>query len=70
MSPTGLNVLKRTGCTGKFKCPLKKTQRSCPGSRDLNWTGKGLNFAISPKILIKFSSVISQTLHETTDVYY
>jgi hypothetical protein len=28
-------------CT--FKCPLKKTQPSCPVSRDLNWTGKGLN---------------------------
>jgi hypothetical protein len=26
----------------KFKCPLKKTQPSCPCSRDLNWTGKGL----------------------------
>jgi hypothetical protein len=26
----------------KFKCPLKKTQPSCPSSRDLNWTGKGL----------------------------
>src|SRR5215471_3010151 len=24
------------------KCPLKKTQPSCPGSRDLNWTGKVL----------------------------
>jgi hypothetical protein len=22
--------------------PTKKTQPSCPGSRDLNWTGKGL----------------------------
>jgi hypothetical protein len=21
----------------------EKTQPSCPGSRDLNWTGKGLN---------------------------
>jgi hypothetical protein len=28
----------------KFKCPLKKTQPSCPCSRDLNWTGKGLIF--------------------------
>jgi hypothetical protein len=28
-----------------FKCPLKKTQPSCPGSRDLNWTGKGLRHA-------------------------
>jgi hypothetical protein len=27
----------------KFKCPLKKTQPSCPCSSDLNWTGKGLN---------------------------
>jgi hypothetical protein len=26
----------------KFKCPPKKTQPSCPCSRDLNWTGKGL----------------------------
>jgi hypothetical protein len=26
----------------KFKCPLKKMQSSCPCSRDLNWTGKGL----------------------------
>src|SRR5215472_5858691 len=26
----------------RVKCPLKKTQPSCPGSRDLNWTGKGL----------------------------
>jgi hypothetical protein len=26
----------------KFKCPLNKTQPSCPCSRDLNWTGKGL----------------------------
>jgi hypothetical protein len=22
--------------------PTEKTQPSCPGSRDLNWTGKGL----------------------------
>jgi hypothetical protein len=44
MSPASLNVLKRTGYTGKFKCPLKKTQPSCPGSRDLNWTGKGLKW--------------------------
>jgi hypothetical protein len=42
MSPAGLNVLKRTGVVRKFKCPLKKMQPSCPGSRDLNWTGKGL----------------------------
>jgi hypothetical protein len=42
MSPAGLNVLKLTGCTGKFKCPLKKTQPSYPGSRNLYWTGKGL----------------------------
>jgi hypothetical protein len=27
----------------QFKCPLKKTQPSSPCSRDLNWTGKGLN---------------------------
>jgi hypothetical protein len=27
----------------KFKCPLKKTQPSCPCSRDLNWTSRGLN---------------------------
>jgi hypothetical protein len=27
----------------KFKCPLKKMQPSCPCSRDLNWTGKGLS---------------------------
>jgi hypothetical protein len=33
-----------------FKCPLKKTQPSCPGSRDLNWTGKGLFFALFPSI--------------------
>jgi hypothetical protein len=26
----------------KFKCPLNKTQPSCPCSNDLNWTGKGL----------------------------
>jgi hypothetical protein len=26
----------------KFKCPLKKTQPSCPCSTDLNWIGKGL----------------------------
>jgi hypothetical protein len=26
-----------------LKCPLKKTQPSCPCSRELNWTGKGLN---------------------------
>jgi hypothetical protein len=26
----------------KFKSPLKKTQPSCPCSRDLNWTRKGL----------------------------
>jgi hypothetical protein len=26
-----------------LKCPLKKTQSSCPGSRDLNRSGKGLN---------------------------
>jgi hypothetical protein len=25
---------------------LKKTQSSCPGSRDLNWTGKGLTSAL------------------------
>jgi hypothetical protein len=25
-----------------FKFPLKETQPSCPCSRDLNWTGKGL----------------------------
>jgi hypothetical protein len=38
----------------KFKCPLKKTQPSCPGSRDLNWTGKGLipNMGYPLKILI------------------
>jgi hypothetical protein len=53
MSPAGLNVLRRTGCTGKFKCPLKKTQPSCPGSRDLNWTGKGLNMEVlKQKILM------------------
>jgi hypothetical protein len=28
----------------KFKCPLKKMQPSCPCSRDLNWTGKGLKW--------------------------
>jgi hypothetical protein len=33
---------KRTGVVRKFKCPLKKTQPSCPDSRGLNWTGKGL----------------------------
>src|SRR5215469_6175298 len=27
----------------RVNCPLKKMQPSCPGSRDLNWTGKGLN---------------------------
>jgi hypothetical protein len=39
MLPAGLNIVKRV-----FKCPVKKTQPSCPGSRDLNWTGKGLRF--------------------------
>jgi hypothetical protein len=28
----------------KFKCPLKKMQPSCPCSRDLNLTGKGLTY--------------------------
>jgi hypothetical protein len=32
-----------SGAVRKFKCPLKKTQQSCPGSRDLNRRGKGLN---------------------------
>jgi hypothetical protein len=27
--------------------PTEKTQPSCPGSRDLNWTGKGLMGIIS-----------------------
>jgi hypothetical protein len=40
MPPAGLNIVKRSG---KYIWPLKKTQPSCPGSRDLNWTGKGLN---------------------------
>ena len=31
-----------SGVVRKFNCPLKKTQPSCPGSGDLNWTGKGL----------------------------
>jgi hypothetical protein len=43
MSPAGLNVLKRTGTYINLYAPLKKTQPSCPCSRDLNWTGKGLN---------------------------
>jgi len=30
-----------SGVVRKFKCPLKETQPSCPGSGDLNWTGKG-----------------------------
>jgi hypothetical protein len=30
MSPAGLYVLKRTGCTGKFKCPLKKNAAFLP----------------------------------------
>jgi hypothetical protein len=33
-----------SGEVHKFKCPLKKTQPFCPGSRDLNWTGKGLSY--------------------------
>jgi hypothetical protein len=45
MPPAGLNIVKRGGkCV--FKCPLKKMQPSCPGSRDLNWTGKGLTSAV------------------------
>jgi hypothetical protein len=35
-----------SGEVHKFKCPLKKTQPFCPGSRDLNWTGKGLTSSI------------------------
>jgi hypothetical protein len=31
-----------SGAVRKFKCPLKKTHPFCPGSMDLNWTGKGL----------------------------
>jgi hypothetical protein len=44
-----------------FKCPLKKTQPSCPGSRDLNWTGKGLKYLkkikhFKPKCLVYVSA--------------
>src|SRR5215472_5765517 len=35
----------------RVKCPLKKTQPSCPGSRDLNWTGKGLTKWASQSIM-------------------
>jgi hypothetical protein len=53
----------------KLKCPLKKTQPSCPCSRDLNWTSKGLNLnmvtaVISGTFLMKDlpDIVILQTL--------
>jgi hypothetical protein len=66
MSPASLNVLKRNGCTGKFKCPLKKkTQPSCPGSRDLNWTGKGLTLFIFQRFYIsKHQSFILNSTHD------
>jgi hypothetical protein len=35
-----------SGVVRKFKCPLKKMQPSCPCSRDLNWTSKGLKYKI------------------------
>jgi hypothetical protein len=41
-----------------FKCPLKKTQPSCPGSRDLNWTGKGLNKATIFKQSFTFTDYV------------
>jgi hypothetical protein len=41
MSPAGLNVLKRTGTYVNLNSHWK-TQPSCPGSMNLNWTGKGL----------------------------
>jgi hypothetical protein len=43
----------------KFKCPLKKTQTSCPGSRDLNWTGKGLMTSLKQKQFINYYTVIN-----------
>jgi hypothetical protein len=42
MPPADLNVVKRSGKYVYLNAHWKKTQRSCPGSRDLNWTGKGL----------------------------
>jgi hypothetical protein len=46
MPPAGLNVVKRSGKYVYLNAHCKKTQPSCPGSRDLNWTGKGLNNGI------------------------
>jgi hypothetical protein len=43
MPPAGLNVVKRSG-KYVLNAHWKKTQPSCPGSRDLNWAGKGLTF--------------------------
>jgi hypothetical protein len=42
MPPAGLNVVKRSGKYVYLNAHKKKMQPSCPGSRDLNWTGKGL----------------------------
>jgi hypothetical protein len=55
MSPAGLNVLERTSVVRKFKCPLKKTQPSCSGSRDLNWTGKGLRWYKKEPLWFRFN---------------
>jgi hypothetical protein len=48
----------------KFKCPLKKTQPSCPCSRDLNWTSKGLKL-----IIIYIKGRYSQTYFTLWDTH-
>jgi hypothetical protein len=54
-----------------FKCPLKKTQPSCPGNRDLNWTGNGLiyirtKYSISVASEFARGTATTATLNQTT----
>jgi hypothetical protein len=56
-------------CT--FKCPLKKTQPSCPCSRDLNWTSKGLTQLFLIKHVKNFHVYYCYTIyfHSKNDTY-
>jgi hypothetical protein len=79
-----LNVACRAKCTQtywhvrKFKCPLKKKQPSCPCSRDLNWTGKGLKMPKSsycklnkfPSVPALFDKLHSDRVYDTDTVLW
>jgi hypothetical protein len=48
-----------------FKCPLKKTQPSCPGSRDLSWTSKGLINNSVNGVYILICNIIKRNANES-----